>query len=420
MTTNIKFFHFEMQGAPQIDIAQGDFYNMIKACLVTGFNLKTVDSISRVGAVATASVSTGHGYEIGQWVLHAGAAQAEYNGEVQVITKTTNQYTFAVTGTPVTPATTTTTITAKVAPLGFEEVFSAPYKGVFRSKNVLGPRNYLRCDNADPGTEYVAGRGRVMKVSIAENMSDVDTFVGYHTPFRADDPTRGERGYGWIKWHQARAPYSQTLSEATAIPAGPRKWRLVGDDRGFFLFHGASPWAGSGYHHWAQQGAFQEFTSFKVGDPYNTVLWGQESQGDAYSGQVSPPYYQSPQGNGQHFTGSKTLRDYTGLNDTRLAMCTLSTGSAALSSGTDMGIGFPNGVDFSAIIHPTYLREETAVLRGILPGYYFIHNNWAGAQDRQILDNVAGYPGRTFVIISVGYGDAEPYKVALDLTGPWH
>ena len=175
MTTNIKVFHGQMAGAPQITNVFGDVYSTIKACLTTGFNLRGIESITRSGSIATANCTAGHGYEVGQWVLHEGAAQAEYNGEIQVLTKNTTQYTFAVSGTPVTPA--TGTITAKVAPLDFEEVYSGTNKGVFRSKNTLGPRHYLRLDDDQPSTEWVDGNSKGCKVTLAENMSDVDTFI---------------------------------------------------------------------------------------------------------------------------------------------------------------------------------------------------------------------------------------------------
>lgn len=64
-----------------------------------------VTSITRSGAVATVTTAAAHNIESGTIVTHAGANQTEYN-VAAVITKTAaTTYTYAVAGTPATPAT---------------------------------------------------------------------------------------------------------------------------------------------------------------------------------------------------------------------------------------------------------------------------------------------------------------------------
>lgn len=71
----------------------------------------TISSITRSGSTATAT-ATAHGLTTGDFVAVAGANQTEYNVDpAQVTVVDANTFTYAVTGTPVTPATTGTTLT---------------------------------------------------------------------------------------------------------------------------------------------------------------------------------------------------------------------------------------------------------------------------------------------------------------------
>lgn len=57
MSTSVKFFTNTQQGAPQLTNNWGALTTMLDACLVTGFNLKSVTSITRDGNLATVNIS---------------------------------------------------------------------------------------------------------------------------------------------------------------------------------------------------------------------------------------------------------------------------------------------------------------------------------------------------------------------------
>jgi head-tail adaptor len=73
----------------------------------------SVTSITRVSATATVTTASAHGFTTGDFVVHAGATQTEYNGEVKVTVTGPTTYTFTVSGTPASPATGTITATYK-------------------------------------------------------------------------------------------------------------------------------------------------------------------------------------------------------------------------------------------------------------------------------------------------------------------
>lgn len=75
-----------------------------------GYHTYTVTSITRSGAVATVTTSAPNALETGDTVVIAGADQPEYNGTFTITVLTSATFTYAVSGTPATPATGTITL----------------------------------------------------------------------------------------------------------------------------------------------------------------------------------------------------------------------------------------------------------------------------------------------------------------------
>lgn len=79
----------------------------------------TLSSLTRVGTVATATTSSAHGLGSNVKMTITGADQAEYNVVASdIIVTGTDTFTFTVTGSPATPATTATTIDANFVSVG--------------------------------------------------------------------------------------------------------------------------------------------------------------------------------------------------------------------------------------------------------------------------------------------------------------
>lgn len=150
MSNKVKWMHQGFAGAPVLTNNWGSLTALLDACLVTGFNLKTVTALTRTGDVATATIGTGHGFLVDQVVLLEGCDQQAYNGEFTIIASTASTVSFRIEGEPASPATTQTGITMKIAPLGFEIAFTGTHKRVYRSPNPLSNRHYLRVDDSLP------------------------------------------------------------------------------------------------------------------------------------------------------------------------------------------------------------------------------------------------------------------------------
>jgi hypothetical protein len=87
-------------------------YTGISGTTLIGIPPMLPASITRAGAVATITVLGGLGWATGDTVVVIGAAQSEYNGAHVVTVLDGATATFAVSGTPVSPATTATTLLA--------------------------------------------------------------------------------------------------------------------------------------------------------------------------------------------------------------------------------------------------------------------------------------------------------------------
>lgn len=431
MAFPVKFYTSSHQGAPQLTNAWGDLVALLDACLVNGFNSKTITALTSVGGVATATIGAGHLNVVDQILTVAGADQAEYNGEVKVLSVNATQFTYAITGSPASPATTGSSMTAKVSPLGFAKAFTGTNKGAYRSPNVLSNRPYLRVDNSLDAA-YTTTYAKKGKVTMAEGMTDIDTFTGARAPYDATVPTKNEAASGsgasvidgWYKWYYARSTSNGSDSFGGGT-AGNRNWVLVGDDRGFYLITSHEPSSTQRVVY-----TFSDFASYRPGDGFNTLLTATEMYSAAnVSPNINSTNYNSSDFNCQmaktgDATGKAVLRSHLQVGGyTRLNLASLQTVAAAFSvTGFATGIPWPNGPDYSLLLHPVYLQEETTGhLRGKLPGMMWVHNN-NPLSDLTFVSNVAGYAGRKFLLVDGAYtvtSTLNTARFAFDITGPW-
>ena len=424
MSFPVKFFHSSMQGAPVLSNNWGDLIGLLDGCLVTGFNLKSVDSITSTAQVATVSVSSGHGYKVDQVVLISGCDQSAYNGEQRVVSVTASAFTFTVAGTPTSPATTQTSISCKVAPLGWEKAFSGTNKAAYRSTDTASPRHYLRVDDGLKDTNgfetYNTSWAKWANVGICENMSDIDTIVGAQAPYDGSNPDKNwkqtaSQQWGWYKWFHARQTGYESYGDNGP---GPRNWVIVGDGRLFFLLNTQAPnftWFGRSVY------CFGDQSSFKAGDAYGTILKAHD--------QLSSQTYSSYPGQYGHdaivrslgVEGSTMLRNFSQLGNSIRWGCTslnVNNTEQYMGRGTDV-LPFPNGPDYALWLTPVYIRQEDKHMRGIMPGMRWIPQD-RPYPDMSIIDNVVNEAGRKFLLPMYSHqSEQNGGQLAFDITGPW-
>lgn len=412
----VKYYDSTMTGAPLLSNNWGDLVALLDACLINGFALKAIDTLTCTDGIATASISTGHGYLPYQVVEIAGAEQPEYNGQFRVVSVTANSFTYEVVGTPVSPATTATNISVKVASLGWEKPFSDTNKGAYRSKNPASPQNILLVDNALKTPGYTTTWAKWANVGIVEDMTDINTIVGAQAPYDPNLPTKNWKQvqgnqWGWHKWCHARNTGAYDTGDAGA---GARNWVLIGDDMLFFLLTTMAPgfnWYGRAFY------CFGDPIGFKSGDSYGTVLVAD----DNFTGDLGYPGNACNGGliASVEFLGKVLLRNHTSLgNPVRFGVTSLNLANNQQISGRGP-IPFPNGPDYSLWLLPTYIKQEDGHMRGIMPGMMWMPQ-YLPYTDKTIVDNVVGQAGKRFLLLRSQLGtEAEGAQTAFDITGPW-
>lgn len=419
MSAKVKWMHSGFAGAPVITDAWGSLTDLLDACLVNGYNLKTVSALTWAAGVATATVGAGHGYVLDQIVTITGADQADYNGEFTVTAVTGTTISFALGGTPVTPAT-GASITCKTSALGWDIEFSGANKRVYRSPNVLGTRNRLRVDASLPAG-YTTTWAKFARVTQAVAMSDVDTFTNIErAPYDPASPNKNEvpQGsgstgiYGWFKWYWSRGPNTEM-----AGPVAVNSWAVIGDDRLFYLVMQQGQSQTIAYHVYA----FGDFASYRAGSQYASILFA----ADAYRSAATSGAPNAELASGAHDTSGRIMiADHTGVSgNVRVGLMSLAAANAQQFSGFSTDFAFPNGPDYSLLIAPIYVKNETGKhLAGVLPGAHWILQQSPYAH-LSVIDGVTGYPGKKFVISKAAHigagGDNSAAAVAFDITGPW-
>lgn len=416
---SVKYFNSGMAGAPQVSNNWGDLVTMLDACLINGFNLKAIDSLTFADGISTATITTGHAYQPGQILRVEGANQAEYNGEHRVIATTATTFSYTITETPTSPATTTTSLTAMVSPLGWEAPFTGTNKRAYRSKSPQSPGNMLLIDDGIKANEYADTWAKWANVGIVEGMADIDTIVGSQAPFDASKPTQNwqqweANQWGWFKWYHAQQSGYDIYGDGGG---GDRNWVLIGDDRLFYLFITNQKdynWYGRNFY------CFGDIESFKPGDRYHTVLCADDHYWSNNNYSSYPGQY-----NGYGLThtlnwnGKAMLRNHTQVgNYIRWGVTSLNTGNNQQICGRG-NLPFPNGADYSLWLMPTYVRQEDGHMRGTMPGMHWMHQD-RPYSDQTIIDNIVGQPDKQFVLVRTQYSsDSEGAQVAFDITGPW-
>lgn len=390
--TSVKNFHSAMPGAPVLSGTAGTLLAVLDACLVTGFGLKTADSLTVAGGVATVAFSTGHSFQPGTIALIEGATPAGLSGEKRILSTAANSVTFAAPG--IADGTATGTISAKLAPAGWEKAFSGTNVAAYRPSDVTSTRMFLRVDDTGTTNARVVGY---------EAMTDVSTGTGRF-------PSSAQiSGGGW--WPKANA------ASATA-----GAWTVVADSKSIILHvHTHTSSLGASGVLWE----FGDFASLKSGDAYACRL--QCHSMDVASGTSALSTMTGYCGISGADAGAYLARSFTALGGSVAgahAADGLFSGArvSGASAGSAITPSYPNGPDNGLLLTRKSVIEPGVCLRGRSRGVYVAPQachqvfNWR--------DKVAGQGdllGRQLLAIKCGSpaGTASEGVVFVDITGPW-
>ncbi|WP_202760056.1 hypothetical protein [Delftia acidovorans] len=386
----IYTFDSTQAGAPVLSGTAGALATVLKACLVDGFGASAVASLVVTGGIAKANFAASHPYRAGTVGRIAGATPSSLNGDKVIVATTSSSVSFAAPGVPDGAA--TGTITSRIAPAGWQELFSGTVTNVLVVKPTVIEATgcVLRID--DGGTTNARVRGY-------ESMSDAVTGIG---PIPLDSQAAG--GLWW--------------SKSNAANGAARPWWLWADERGFYL--AVSP-----------QGADDRYTLFYAGDCASTKsgdAWGFLLTGNL-SDQTGVTWL--PDGccgwSSRNARGGMYLaRSHTGVGQAVLASRYgshhngVAAEAYAGTSGYSWG-AYPNGPNNGLM---TGALEAYALgIRGTLPGLLHPVQEMGGAfATGAVVMGTDDYAGRALVALRVGTpstGGPVGGTVFVDAAGPW-
>ncbi|MBB4845033.1 hypothetical protein HNP55_003579 [Paucibacter oligotrophus] len=392
--TSVVYFDSTDAGAPTLNNAAGSLIGVLDACLINGYNLKTVQSITVSGGLATASCA-GHGLPDDSVNLIAGVTdKAALNGRQRITVVNANTFTFDATGVPNGSA--AGTLSVKRAPLGWAKQFAnGNTKAVYQRMDPAATAMVLRIDDAGaamPGNN-------IARADMYESMTDVDFGSG-----RAVGPAGGQY---WGKGGNSTKVY---------------RWILVGDSRTFYLFTDSFP--GGDVSTFTSYGTlaglgFGDIASYRAGDPFGCILTG----GYDLSLNAAGLGGTRQLGAAPSQDGSALLaRSSNGIGGSTYFALIGENGS---TSGGGNSPGYPSPVDNGLVVRmPVFLSELNAPfqnpIRGEVRGFAAALGNIAVMMRLRKLTNLAG-SDRTFLVVPCSPGGvyASPAGLLIDISGPW-
>lgn len=387
MANEICYFTSADTGAPTLNNANGSMVDVLDACLINGYNSKSVTSIVVASNVATVTVSA-HGFlgGTGKTVDIAGATPSGLNGRKKITVTGSNTFTFATSG--ISDQTATGTITVKRSPLGWTKLYTATGKAVYQRSDPAATTMLLRIDDTGAGVASVTNA----RARMVESASDIDTLT-------ALAPTDAQLSGGQY--------WSKGANSSTA-----KSWALIGDGRTIYFCTDNTSAAGALFPN-----GFGDIASDKAGDAYACFLAG------GYTTSDTNTFFSNP---GNSFDASVVLaRLSSGVGGAVGGMqITSAVTNASNTIGSSINPAYPSPVDNGMRIIPDALIREfnaafTHPVRGVLRGIAqpLAYLPVAAGLHLTVLSSIIG-SDREFLVVNLNNSSVVG-ALLFDITGPW-
>jgi hypothetical protein len=386
MANEVVYYSSDETGAPVLNNVAGSMIGVLDACLVDGYNAKSVTSIVVSGGVATATISA-HGLETGRIYEFAGASPSGLNGRKKITVTDSNAVTFDATG--ISNQTASGTITGKRPSLGWTKPHAATGKAIYQRTDPQATAMLLRVDDTGSGVANPTWARALM----LESATGIDAY-GNERPSSA----QLSGGQYWSKG-------SNTSSA--------RSWILVGDGRTFYFWTESEndTLSGTGALHFRM---FGDITSYRAGDAYACMLGGDHGSNGSSAANVW--YSLGGTANAPSLLLCR-MADAIGFGP-----CAAWTGPGSGSTIGNSGPAYPSPVDNGMVLVPRMLVSEynatfSQPIRGHARGLMAPAANVGNRLHKRVLSNVIDFPGDVLMVGTVA--NASPGCMAVDLTGPW-
>ncbi len=257
--TSVKFFTSAMLGAPILRGQAGSIIALLDACLVNGWGVQAASSCVVAGGVCTMTFPLDHAALVDSVIFVAGASLADLNGEQKVTVVEPNVLKFA---TALADGTATGTITAKMAPGGWEKKFTGTNLAVYKSLSVQANGHFLRVNDAGTTAARAVGYETMTAVSTGTLLFPTAAQVS--------------GGHFW-----------QKSGVAGTVPID---WLIACDGRTFYLMPSWFIGNGDGYQNYKSAPLYTFGDPVNLGksaDPFNTTIFGGNTLDDGFAAKLA-------------------------------------------------------------------------------------------------------------------------------------
>lgn len=377
----VKFMHAGMPRAPALTQQPGSFVALLDAFLVTGWGAITAQRVTVEDGVATVQCNAGDTFEPCVVIDVAGAEDAALNGQARVLSNDGTKFTFA---TAASDGIKTGVIAIKAASAGWEKVFSAENRAVYRNTAPDAPQHYWYIDNTEGWRATIRG------------FASMDSIDNGQMPF----PVAGTNAFIFCVWQQATSRQGYFLAaDASACVCAPQasiNSFANMDNEGCvpFFFGALAPFAGD---------SGQDACSAAI---CALCAWLDDARG--WGGAI---YSRSRAGS--YMAG--TVNGYSESN------CAVLFYSAVKDNRTNVG------ADGSPLLMPSFCADGDGLARGIVPGIFACSHDDApthiGAWE--LFESSSAIGERNFIAVPASsckepvWANESTGRFFVDITGPW-
>lgn len=249
MATDVDVQYFSHLNGLVLGNNWGDLINLLDTCLVNGIAFSSITSatIDANGDI-NLTLFSAHNAMLFQVVELSGFSPVGLNGKYRI--KGVPSATQLILKANLAGTAITAVGAGKLASLGYEIVYTAQYKRVYRAKNPTAQHPYIRVDEtiSDGTNSYTSTYAKYAMVGLVENMGHIDDYLDQNKLQLPLDPTNFAKNWkisgtgtsvvrGWSKWYWARAGDITTsgISDTSPPTAGNRQFTLVGNKDSFYF-----------------------------------------------------------------------------------------------------------------------------------------------------------------------------------------
>lgn len=246
LDTDVRYFDQDSFNIPKLENKWGCMVDFLDSTLTKGSLeqdvLYMVTTEEEDYWISTLTLAKGHGFKQNLSVVEIiGCPEEVYNRKfrVQKVTEDSIEIAFdknlySIKPTEVIPNSDTKIF---LSPLGYQKVFEAPQKAVYKTANIMAKQAYLRVDNSCPESHDPSWTkfSRISMFSEMEYLDDYEYKIGrIKSPATSGNYNLVEKGIQDI-WIYTRQWGSYTYELLTTNNQELLKYFIIGDDKTFYI-----------------------------------------------------------------------------------------------------------------------------------------------------------------------------------------